>query len=1491
MANRLICPTVTEHDAEIAKILNEWFVVPQWNAARVANFRGIMLENDVIPAFSNDENVDIRDSYGQVADQIVSFYQDDKYWKDRQKFEFKKANAFFDKNQKKSFSEAYMQAKEVFDNNTLNRRVQTIAMKFSELLDHQFQKVQGLDKNDSYDREDVCRGVIINDTVYGGQSNLFTKLYTDFLELYEANKEWLEWYREQKAENPENTQYDSEYLQVMHELTEYQKILENWAVICTLARVQLRITEKLKLGNTIEYIEEANILNDTDFINEFDAETAVRDAFNQQKDKLSAFGSLSPIVRRILSKLPQITENNHILEDDLGMPVYLDPIETHQRLYTILRGYYREADILKALEQEQHMGKPWLKAIIEEFKTNKDFRTAFTINMHKGMQLYSVLFHQAGELKTKILNLVASFTKTNYRVSIYTGVINVNLKNKDVWEGIEKIIKNYETEEGGTTKNPNLVTKINDLIAFYRLLDSPISFEDAQIIASGSQFIQWRKNLVNNFSYAKKYYNSEINKQPDSSLYNILKTKTDDYKNKNYNNQLDEFLGRAYKIAQSVSSYKLERRISFKDSKGKTASYDSLVESSFMTDIFDTIYAFVINKDTEGLKRFLREKYFRSSYFYIGDRTKLKDIDTSKILNSWLRELYEDADKGFEEDGFATNFIFERFLGDSSNNQEFENFTSKQHILANIHLWNRNAEISNKTLRSLGTIYGYYPVFILGDSGIAKFVQGKLYNTQSALKDENSDSIIGERNKDLILEEFYNIFQSECKRAAIMKAFKQKAKKENFYIKKSFADKDTFKFSILTFLNDFENEKISSILKWDKKTFKTNMEKYLNTQVEEYKKKLEEFGILETRKNATGKNTIPSLGILEEDLNAFLTNYYWNNKLQMANQIQFFSIDPIFYENTKDVQKRYKQIHASGIPLNLDALDVEESTTENCIYFEDISISSEFYKDFEDAIAYNFGVEDLIEHGLPLEDYSKEERIHVGKQTLKFSKYKSNTLTDGQGYRTLDSYRKVSRMAGTWTKKHEKVYKQIKALSEQIKNGKELTATDIENISKEAVIFQPIKPFVYTHETVSLNNGEAMLIPVQHKYSEVVLIPEIMPDSMLKEIALYMQEKDIDMLASTKVVKVGCFGQTNIQYETDNEGNVLSHEGKKQTITTKEGIRAALDKGYVHGISYKDYRIQTNVPVHFNEEALFGTQIRKLIMTQLKRSPNVYYDHYINGQTVKLYADKDKQRLTGINVQTFYNALIISNILESFEIFAEQTSDTKKLSELFIQNVISNGREAIDNIFAYTLTGDDSFIIPLFEGALEHDAAATLFSMFKKAVNKQKIKGGSAVQMSALGLTGMEVDGSLYEIVDPEDDSNILYTEVEMPFNPSYTDATGKEVYLKFDDYCNADGTLILEEEALDMTKYENKLFLSYYKEDAQGNRTYHKPKIETDYPGILSVIAYRIPTERAYSMMMMRVKRFSPIISGGTIKVPVQGTTIAGFDFDIKLIGVIKLC
>ena len=241
--------------------------------------------------------------------------------------------------------------------------------------------------------------------------------------------------------------------------------------------------------------------------------------------------------------------------------------------------------------------------------------------------------------------------------------------------------------------------------------------------------------------------------------------------------------------------------------------------------------------------------------------------------------------------------------------------------------------------------------------------------------------------------------------------------------------------------------------------------------------------------------------------------------------------------------------------------------------------------------------------------------------------------------------------------------------------------------------------------------------------------------------------------------------------------------------------------------------------------------------------------------------------LNGKNLIKFYNSLIVANIVDSYEDFLEKAKDPETVKQVLSQMTVNSEMESNDHIIAFAEG------LPFFEPSLEHSASSLFLSWFKKIVNKQSIKGGSAVQASAMGLSGYEEDGSLKYIAN-KNNTNILEVECEIPWDLNYTDVNGNNIVLDYNTYCKPDGNLILS----NVVDTEGK-FSTFLGEDG---KTSYIPLIELDYPNITSLLAYRIPTENHYSMINLRVKRFSNKTTGGVIKVPPQGTVIAGFDFDI---------
>ena len=1351
-----------------------------WNEYRVATLRGMYDESHSSPLDTSDLDKAVQD--------LISYRRG-----------LEKMNAESIKTTSSNLSESYQKLKESFSAEERFNRINMISTMFSDRLD----ALQ--EANPSLSRKVICNGFVSNGKLVAGQFSVFEGVYNDLLEYY--------------SEAVEEGDMDT--------ANSYKKVLENWGALVSHARMRLRDTEELRLGDKIEYADDTNPdnYNDNKLSELYDASESKREAWQETSDMHSAFGSVGKQVRKLLGSIQRV-ENGEEVYDDLGFPIMLDPVKAHQSLIEILRGVTSERQMIGLLRNASN-SQTWLQPVIEELENNDQLRTQFYVDFKKNFQPYSILLEEVKNglrtFKTLILNRVNNSLSGQYLTSITLGKQvnpNTSVFNKDGsinWKNLQSLRelvkeyfpsktisiapKFYNNKETSWQEKKRVLIKITEALGIDidgGTLDKIMSngrdlhkFTDAisELVEFGTDKILNKKELESldkgEYSLSTRSFKDFIRFSPAGSTakQGVIREK------------IDKMLSIVTKNREGL---RLESRVRHKDKNGNNVTLFSNVIPSYLGDKMDRIASFVSNNDKQGLRRMIENEFLNSSFF----------MDNGTILNRWIKDLYE---SGLDDKDFAANFGFKRFLGTSDNS--FENFTSKQHAI------DMMAEYFSERQLSPNSQYAYYPVFILGDSGVSKFIKAKRYSAQE------------------ILDGLYDVYRQERRRMALTVAANAKLKEGGYSLIENFSSKEN-KYTALPFLNKDYKSPDGTIGKYaamigenpSKQEVVKAIQAYMEEAVNSFKTSLNNLGLLETKEvynPKTNKKEVQYVYFSQEvngnkSIDEVIADYYWNTKFATIQQLQLFTIDPAFYKGTKDLQKRYKEIHAPGSVLSLEARDFDgnlysEDGIERCVYFDDINLNAEVSNpEFMKAIEAKFG-----------------------KNSSVYKAYTKNTLTDGQGYRTLESYRKVMGMAGKWTQEMENVYKAIKQLRAEYGKDAQIPSDKLAEIANMSVVFQPIKPYMYTIENLAVNSTDKLKIPVQHKYAEAVLIPELLPaGSKLRDMAYWMESKGVDLVGSTKIVKVGGFGSTDIS----------------KASNAKE-LNDALNKAYIHQLSYGDYRIQTNVPEHINSSQLFGTQVRKLIMANIKMD-DYHYENYVGGKKVNLGGKYGDVRLNGRNLVSFYNSLIVANILESYDLFANEVSDIKKLSDKLLQTTINNSRESMDNMLAYSLTGDNKFLVPLFEGALEHDSSAMLFSIFKKRVNKQSIKGGSAVQVSAMGIKGYEESGDLHYVVDPNNPNNILYAECEIPWDISYTDINGKEVALEFSDYCNEDGTL---------------------KTDKDGNTL-----LEKKFPNALSILAYRIPTERDYSMINLRVKRFSQKTAGGTIKVPAQGTTIAGFDFDI---------
>lgn len=1269
---------------------------------------------------------------------------------------------------------SYTQLRDDFNAEERFNRISMISTMFSDIVD----AVQ--EEYPSVSRKDIIAGFTVDGQQAGGVAGIFNEIYDTLQSQYSDAIE----------ENDTET------------AAKYQKVFDNWGALISFAKIRIRDAEDLKLGQDINFADDSNPnnFNENDMTEKFVMEESKREGWMEQAEFESSFGSVGKQVRKVIGRVP-VYKDGEVVLDDLGFPVMQDPVRMHQELLDVLRGVGSETEMMNAL-REYSSTAGWVTPFMQELE-NPQIRTQFYTDFKKNFQPYSMQTEkQEGRIrtyKTTLLNRIKGNAPfSSFLTSVKLGKV-VNPRNS-IFEksGIGTRVMPIRLER---IKNKIVDTlaepeRINEKSKFWMMsklemkqflidatesLGIDIDGETLDRIMSRNRDIRaLNKELLGAAKFGLNLTKEEQEGKKEVSYEELIKRASSNEKKGVLREKITKVLAI---VAKSREGLKLESRVRYGDN-----TFFSNVIPSFMGDRFDKIASFVKATDKKGLQAMLETTYLNSSYFqYDG-----------KILNKWLEELYN-SDLS-TEDNFAANFTFKRFLG--TDKLRFEDFTSKQHIVQMLNEYFSEKQISPNSQ------YAWYPVFILGDSGVAKFIKAKRYGGQE------------------ILDGMYNVYIQEKRRMELAKAANRKMQDQGLKAIDNFS-RNTDKFSLLSFLNE---PKYAGMIKESniEQTVKQAIRAYMDDSVTKFKQQLNTLGVLEQQNSqyvylsqeVKGNRTIDQV----------LSDYYWNTKFATIQQLQMMTIDPSFYKGTKDLQKRYKEIHAPGSVLSVEAIDpftgerYSNDGIERVVYFDDIDVNAEkFDPEFMAAIA-----------------------SHFGKNSDVYKMYKKNTLTDGQGYRTLESYKKVMGMAGKWDERMEAAYNQIQSIRSKIGKDENPSMEDIKSISDLAVIFQPIKPYLFSFENYSINGADMLKIPVQHKYAEAILIPELLPaGSKLRDIAYWMEEhvnpetgksEPIDMIGSTKIVKVGGFGSTDIS-------NVDSRT-----------INDAMNKGYVHQLSYADYRIQTNVPEHVNSSQLFGTQVRKLIMAKVGKFKD--YSSYIGGKRVNLGGKYGNVKLNGGNLVRFYNSLITANIIDSYHLFENAVSDANKISNRLIQTTANNSRESKDNMMAYALNERGEFTVPLFEGGLEHDSSALFFSLFKKMVNKQSIKGGSAVQVSAMGITGYEEDGGLRYVTDPNNPNNILYAECEIPWDLTYTDNTGKEHSLDFGTYCNEDGTLKIDE---------------------NGNTI-----LEKTYPNILSLLAYRIPTERDYSMINLRVKRFSHKTAGGTIKVPPQGTTIAGFDFDI---------
>ena len=612
---------------------------------------------------------------------------------------------------------------------------------------------------------------------------------------------------------------------------------------------------------------------------------------------------------------------------------------------------------------------------------------------------------------------------------------------------------------------------------------------------------------------------------------------------------------------------------------------------------------------------------------------------------------------------------------------------------------------------------------------------------------------------------------------------------------------------------------------------------------------------------------------LIEEANEFLEEFFYNDFLAQIQLIQLLGGDLAQYKSFQDFIKRNKQVFSGGERVYYQDEDGNE-LYESCIYIEDSELPSSTYSLFSEFI-------------------DDQELTDTEKAMLKGA-FMQITTTDGQSLRTLDSFKVLyEQMGGKWSQDMESLYNRLK--------NKTATKEDFRTF------FNTIKPFVFTYEEIE-TNGRIEKVYTQHKNSEYLLTAAfsffkdaLSNNPILAGLQEFMQDNGIDVAHFHSVVKEGynsgidlshnpIYFQKAQKQKTENgkqvyyievDGNEVSansykeffknlisllQSGKINSETFNDTIQSLSFKSadevkehiksqmvlnpngsfsQVHRFPLRDYMIMQPTDDHLvDSEALVGSQLRNIVPADL---PEDF--------SITLTIGKEEVTLNKEQAVAYYNALITSQTIESFDSLLDKFDNLKSI-ESMIQAAVKDQPSKYGIDLRRALTLDESgtqfrlpFNTPLLRGKVED----LLLSQFKNHIQRQHIKGGNAVLVSNFGL------------------HNQLHVQYK-----TVTDANGKQV--KTVDYIPCYLSYTMKDQLQDFLTLSTQNGITAYHLDFEKMKKILGKKADD----ILEAIGYRIPTEDKYSMFPLRIVGFMPAIGGSTIMLPSDIITMSGTDFDI---------
>ena len=626
-----------------------------------------------------------------------------------------------------------------------------------------------------------------------------------------------------------------------------------------------------------------------------------------------------------------------------------------------------------------------------------------------------------------------------------------------------------------------------------------------------------------------------------------------------------------------------------------------------------------------------------------------------------------------------------------------------------------------------------------------------------------------------------------------------------------------------------------------------------------------------------------------DDLNGALEEYFWNHHLATANIIQLFTTDLAYYkdDNGVDFQKRWKEVFAGGEKLNTNSKYGKK--LERSVILKDQEIVSNAYQYIKIA----------------LNDAVKDNRLLPMDRDNILYKFRNVNATDGQGFRSLKSFRSILDMMGIWDDKMETAFNHF--------TDGTWTMEDFN------LIWQTIKPYLFSNYLVPDGLGGMMNKPEQHKDSEFLLLSMYQlvaagtkQSTKLKALNEWMDSNNIDVVLFESAVKVGGQGIIDINYSQKRLSDWISNNQEEWDKVRKEAVNGYLASKNITPTTKSiadaenkvaemsdmkvfrlgnDYMLDNNIITQDIYENRFEAlepnenEIKNILSNasgitenNMRGNPEVVheipYDDYcvqqptpehlfdvvdaVFGSQFRVLITSDLpdnfelqfygKKLNKQQVIDLWQHTITENLLEAYEKISGKFKSIESLSAYLQQQVTNNSRYGRDLL--------DALEVVEITDPVTNETKKVFNVPFNCPTVRAKIQ---ELVLSAFKnqITKQTIHGGNAILV-----SNWGLTKELHVLHGEDGAVTGIECYLP----------------AYSKSFYEPFMVT---KTDANGN-TYQELDIKMVPKDLLKGIGYRIPTEGKYSMVPLIIKGFLPQQNGSSIMLPADITTLSGSDFDI---------